>query len=105
MMYGTFRMKNFLLLRSFLPPCCRISQLTGESPEVKRGMQHHSLEPQQLQSEMTPEKGRSASVIHAPIPTPPMDDMEPQSISFIGKCLCNWAVLKLYHDGPRNLTG
>jgi hypothetical protein len=64
----------------------------GESPEVKRGVQHHSLEPQQSQSEVTLEKSRSPGVIHAPIPTPPMDDMEPQSISFIGDCLYNWAV-------------
>jgi hypothetical protein len=59
----------------------------GELPEVKRGVPHHSLEPQQSQSEMTPEKSRSPGVIHAPIPTPPVDDMEPQSISFIGQCL------------------
>ncbi|XP_021925923.1 patronin isoform X2 [Zootermopsis nevadensis] len=62
----------------------RISQLMGESPEVKRGVPRNSLEQQQSQSEMTPEKSRSPGVIHAPIPTPPMDDMEPQSISFIG---------------------
>ena len=66
---------------------CRISQLMGESPEVKRVTQHHSLEPQQSQSEMTPDKGRSPGVMHAPIPTPPVDDMEPQSISFIGEYL------------------
>lgn len=59
----------------------------GESPEVKRVVPRNSLEQQQSQSEMTPEKSRSPGVIHAPIPTPPMDDMEPQSISFIGKCL------------------
>ncbi|XP_023703294.1 patronin isoform X3 [Cryptotermes secundus] len=62
----------------------RISQLMGESPEVKRGMQHHSMEPQQSQIEITPEKSRSPGVMHAPVPTPPVDDMEPQSISFIG---------------------
>ncbi|XP_069685522.1 patronin isoform X3 [Periplaneta americana] len=61
----------------------RISQMMGESPEMKR-LQHHSMEPQQAQSEMTPDKSRSPGVMHAPIPTPPVDDMEPQSISFIG---------------------
>jgi hypothetical protein len=65
---------------------CRISQLIGESPEVKqRGMQHHSLEPQQAQSEMTPDKNKSPGIMHAPIPAPSVDDMEPQSISFIGE--------------------
>lgn len=58
----------------------------GESPDVKqRGMHHHSLEPQQSQSEMTPDKNKSPGVMHAPIPAPSMDDMEPQSISFIGE--------------------
>jgi hypothetical protein len=65
---------------------CRISQLMGESPDVKqRGMQHHSLEPQQSQNEMTPDKNKSPGVMHAPIPAPSVDDMEPQSISFIGE--------------------
>lgn len=27
---------------------------------------------------------KKTSIIHAPIPAPPVDDMEPQSISFIG---------------------
>jgi hypothetical protein len=63
----------------------------GESPEVKqRGMQHHSLEMQHMQSETPSEKSRSPGVMHAPIPTPPVDDMEPQSISFIGECSYNW---------------
>lgn len=30
------------------------------------------------------ENVRKTSVTHAPIPAPPVDDMEPQNISFIG---------------------
>jgi hypothetical protein len=45
------------------------------------------MEPQQSQNETTPEKSRSPGVMHAPVPTPPVDDMEPQSISFIGEYL------------------
>ncbi|KAK7870474.1 hypothetical protein R5R35_000749 [Gryllus longicercus] len=47
----------------------RISQMLGqESTDIK-----------------VDEKNRTSSgVMHAPIPTPPVDDMEPQSISFIG---------------------
>lgn len=33
---------------------------------------------------VTLEKNKSPSVLHAPVPTPSVDDMEPQSISFIG---------------------
>ncbi|KAI5743464.1 hypothetical protein M8J77_018510 [Diaphorina citri] len=33
----------------------------------------------------TPPPRRSSQVTHAPIPVPPVDDMEPQSISFIGE--------------------
>jgi hypothetical protein len=45
------------------------------------------MEPQQSQSETTPEKSRSPGVMHAAVASPPVDDMEPQSISFIGKYL------------------
>ncbi|KAJ8884446.1 hypothetical protein PR048_016303 [Dryococelus australis] len=47
----------------------RISQLMGEPG----------------QGDGRTEKSRSPPTVHAPIPTPPVDDMEPQSISFIGK--------------------
>jgi hypothetical protein len=45
------------------------------------------MEPQQSQSETTAEKSRSPGVMHAPVASPPVDDMEPQSISFIGEYL------------------
>lgn len=36
------------------------------------------------------DKPRNNSVTHAPIPTPPVDDMEPQNISFIGNSEDNY---------------
>jgi hypothetical protein len=84
-MFGILHVKSFILLNLLAP--CRISQLIGESPEVKRGIQHHSMEPQQSQSETMPEKSRSPGVMHAAVASPPVDDMEPQSISFIGEYL------------------
>ena len=47
--------------------------MMGDSPEVKRNLEQNE------------DKSRSSNVMHAPIPTPPVDDMEPQSISFIGE--------------------
>ncbi|XP_067007915.2 patronin [Anabrus simplex] len=47
----------------------RISQMLGEP---------------QSATDAAVDKGRGPGVMHAPIPTPPVDDMEPQSISFIG---------------------
>lgn len=84
-MFGVLSREEFFVVWRLLASC-RISQLMAESPDVKqRGMQHHSLEHQQSQSEMTPDKNKSPGVMHAPIPAPPVDDMEPQSISFIGE--------------------
>lgn len=43
-------------------------------------------EPRQAHNDgATLEKNRGTGIMHAPIPTPPVDDMEPQSISFIGE--------------------
>lgn len=84
-MFGVLSRGEFFVVWRLLASC-RISQLMAESPDVKqRGMQHHSLELQQSQSEMTPDKNKSPGVMHAPIPAPSVDDMEPQSISFIGE--------------------
>lgn len=52
----------------------QISQLMDET-------KHSPVSLQQIDRE-TPV--RKTSIIHAPIPAPPADDMEPQSISFIG---------------------
>lgn len=52
----------------------QISQLLDESKRAPVSLQ-------QIESQ-TPQ--RKSSVIHAPIPAPPADDMEPQNISFIG---------------------
>lgn len=57
----------------------QISQLMNDSESSKR----NPINLQQL-GEAPYEKTRSSSVTHAPIPTPPVDDMEPQNISFIG---------------------
>lgn len=52
----------------------QISQLLDESKRA----------PVSLQQIETQTSQRKSSVIHAPIPAPPADDMEPQNISFIG---------------------
>ncbi|XP_015607322.1 patronin isoform X4 [Cephus cinctus] len=57
----------------------RISQLMSESPEPKRSTVHHI--PITCES---PTEKRQAAVLHTPVPAPPVDDMEPQNISFIG---------------------
>nr|CAD7259678.1 unnamed protein product [Timema shepardi] len=53
----------------------KITHLMGDK------QQHHVPPPSPPASE---DKSRSPGIIHAPLPTPPVDDMEPQSISFIG---------------------
>ncbi|XP_076279733.1 calmodulin-regulated spectrin-associated protein patronin isoform X22 [Lasioglossum baleicum] len=57
----------------------RISQLMSESPEPKRPTVHHI--PIKCES---PTEKRQVTAIHAPVPAPPVDDMKPQNISFIG---------------------
>lgn len=52
----------------------QISQLLDESKRAPVSLQQiDSREPQ-----------RKSNIIHAPIPAPSADDMEPQNISFIG---------------------
>ncbi|XP_015430828.1 PREDICTED: patronin isoform X5 [Dufourea novaeangliae] len=57
----------------------RISQLMSESPEPKRPTVHHM--PIKCES---PTEKRQVTALHAPVPAPPVDDMKPQNISFIG---------------------
>ncbi|XP_026670652.1 patronin isoform X4 [Ceratina calcarata] len=57
----------------------RISQLMSESPEPKRPTVHHI--PIKCES---PTEKRPVTALHAPVPAPPVDDMKPQNISFIG---------------------
>ncbi|XP_031367857.1 patronin isoform X12 [Apis dorsata] len=57
----------------------RISQLMSESPEPKRPTVHHI--PIKCES---PTEKRQITALHAPVPAPPVDDMKPQNISFIG---------------------
>ncbi|XP_076668121.1 calmodulin-regulated spectrin-associated protein patronin isoform X9 [Andrena cerasifolii] len=57
----------------------RISQLMSESPEPKRPTVHHI--PMKCES---PTEKRQVTALHAPVPAPPVDDMKPQNISFIG---------------------
>ncbi|XP_033353086.1 patronin isoform X24 [Bombus vosnesenskii] len=57
----------------------RISQLMSESPEPKRPTVHHI--PIKCES---PTEKRQITAMHAPVPAPPVDDMKPQNISFIG---------------------
>ncbi|XP_031843926.1 calmodulin-regulated spectrin-associated protein patronin isoform X9 [Nomia melanderi] len=57
----------------------RISQLMSESPEPKRPTVHHI--PIKCES---PTEKRQVTALHAPVPAPPVDDMKPQNISFIG---------------------
>ncbi|XP_063990128.1 patronin isoform X6 [Diachasmimorpha longicaudata] len=58
----------------------RISQLMGESPEPKKPIIHHIP----MTCESPTEKRPSNALLHTPVPAPPVDDMEPQNISFIG---------------------
>lgn len=53
----------------------------SESPEPKRPTVHHI--PIKCES---PTEKRQITALHAPVPAPPVDDMKPQNISFIGKC-------------------
>ncbi|KAG5346370.1 PTRO protein, partial [Acromyrmex charruanus] len=55
----------------------RISQLINESPEPKRSTVHHIP----ISCESPTEKRQA---LHTPVPAPPVDDMKPQNISFIG---------------------
>lgn len=57
----------------------RISQLISESPEPKRSTVHHI--PISCES---PTEKRQITALHTPVPAPPVDDMKPQNISFIG---------------------
>ncbi|XP_053979322.1 patronin isoform X7 [Hylaeus volcanicus] len=57
----------------------RISQLMSESPEPKRPTVHHI--PIKCDS---PTEKRQVTALHTPVPAPPVDDMKPQNISFIG---------------------
>ncbi|XP_036145008.1 patronin isoform X7 [Monomorium pharaonis] len=57
----------------------RISQLINESPEPKRSTVHHVS----ISCESPTEK-RQATALHTSVPAPPVDDMKPQNISFIG---------------------
>ncbi|XP_015182348.1 PREDICTED: patronin isoform X9 [Polistes dominula] len=57
----------------------RISQLMSESPESKRPTVHHI--PITCES---PTEKRQCGTLHTPVPAPPVDDMKPQNISFIG---------------------
>lgn len=52
----------------------------SESPEPKRPTVHHI--PIKCES---PTEKRQITALHAPVPAPPVDDMKPQNISFIGK--------------------
>ncbi|XP_057327646.1 patronin isoform X10 [Microplitis mediator] len=58
----------------------RISQLINESPETKKSTVHHVP----ITCESPTDKRQNNINIHAPVPAPPADDMEPQNISFIG---------------------
>ncbi|XP_034944526.1 patronin isoform X3 [Chelonus insularis] len=58
----------------------RISQLMNESPEVRKPTVHHIP----ITCESPTEKRQNNTTIHTPVPAPPVDDMEPQNISFIG---------------------
>ncbi|KYM95331.1 Short spindle protein 4 [Cyphomyrmex costatus] len=55
----------------------RISQLISESPEPKRSTVHHIP----ISCESPTEKRQA---LHTSVPAPPVDDMKPQNISFIG---------------------
>ena len=54
----------------------------SESSEIKRPTVHHV--PITCES---PTEKRQNSKIHIPVPAPPVDDMEPQNISFIGRII------------------
>ncbi|XP_017772472.1 PREDICTED: patronin isoform X3 [Nicrophorus vespilloides] len=53
--------------------------------QLSQLMEAKRSSPVSLQSMEPVRPERKSNVIHAPIPAPPADDMEPQSISFIGK--------------------
>lgn len=63
----------------------------SESPEPKRPTVHHI--PIKCES---PTEKRQITAMHAPVPAPPVDDMKPQNISFIGKFFFP-IHLKTYH--------
>ncbi|XP_051154754.1 patronin isoform X4 [Leptopilina boulardi] len=54
----------------------RISQLMSDSPEIKRPTVHHHHHHVPITCE--------SPTVHSSVPAPPVDDMEPQNISFIG---------------------
>lgn len=58
----------------------RISQLMSESPEPKKPAIHHVP----ITCESPTDKRLNNAPLHTPVPAPPVDDMEPQNISFIG---------------------
>ncbi|XP_044012467.1 patronin isoform X14 [Aphidius gifuensis] len=59
----------------------RISQLINESPEVKKQSIVHHIP---ITCDNTIDKRHNNAQIHTSVPAPPVDDMEPQNISFIG---------------------
>lgn len=63
----------------------------SESPEPKRPTVHHI--PIKCES---PTEKRQITAMHAPVPAPPVDDMKPQNISFIGKCF--------FPHSPKNIS-
>lgn len=63
----------------------------SESPEPKRSTVHHI--PINCES---PTEKRQVTALHAPVPAPPVDDMKPQNISFIGKYIHPLFILKYY---------
>ncbi|XP_076270911.1 calmodulin-regulated spectrin-associated protein patronin isoform X4 [Rhynchophorus ferrugineus] len=60
----------------------QISQLLDDASASKR--QPSPVNLQQIDAVPTRERERKISVTHAPVAAPPVDDMEPQNISFIG---------------------
>ena len=84
--YNTFLVdfgsKNIDIFSSSLIACSvpsytrlTLSVCFYRTPEIKPRQSGHTSYEQQ----------RNSGVVHAPLPTPPVDDMEPQSISFIGQ--------------------
>nr|CAD7443328.1 unnamed protein product [Timema bartmani] len=82
---GDYRSLNHLSgAGGYQPQQHQSFQLHSEnsSPQHRGGPHKITHPPSPPASE---DKSRSPGIIHAPLPTPPVDDMEPQSISFIGK--------------------
>ncbi|KAK0179121.1 hypothetical protein PV327_007941 [Microctonus hyperodae] len=70
----------------------RISQLMGESPELKKPTVHHIP----ITCESPTDKRQSNATMHTPVPAPSVDDMEPQNISFIGNDDLSQGVRRLH---------